>query len=579
MSRATCTGAVRPTRCAADACQRERAAWLGGALAGLLVALWLYGWDIAVPTHVGWLLQGGDIASHFLGWDMFRRDTWHWPPGANPHFGDISPNTVVFSDSLPLLALPLKLFHSVLPDPFQYQGLILFINFMLNGAFAALLGYRLGGRIGPALVMSVFVATATIVSSRGQGGHGHETLTAHWLILAAFILAWTCEQTSARRLSRLWTLLILVSALTHFYLLAMVLAIWATDCACRFVAMPAIRRGLLAHALAVALLLPGMMYLAGYFSGAGGVPSAAGFGQFSANLLTFLDPASTAWYFHASPGVASMSAFLPDLPELGGGQYEGHAYMGLGLLVVVAAGTVCWLCEGRVRLSRGAGVLVFAAMMLALAAFSNVIAVGGREVVHVSLWGPLATLAGVVRSSGRFIWVLFYLLAFGGFAGIVRNLRPSVAMGLLLAALVLQLADLAPWHAYLHQASRNNLDAPREIDDPSINAMMTGARRMVFVPVNSSPDGYVLFSYIAARHGMAVNATYSARTSEAMLAKDNEVQIGKLRDGDVPADEVFVVGEGAGVTQAACARLGIACLRLNDSLVIMRAREGLRQAR
>jgi len=78
-----------------------------------------------------------------------------------------------------------------LPDPFQYQGLILFGNFMLNGCFAALLAYRLGGRIGSALIVACLVVTGTIVTSRGYGGHGHDTLTAHWLILAAFVLVWT----------------------------------------------------------------------------------------------------------------------------------------------------------------------------------------------------------------------------------------------------------------------------------------------------------------------------------------------------------------------------------------------------
>jgi hypothetical protein len=117
---------------------------IGGLLVGLVFAGYLYGWGIVDVRNVGWLLNGGDMMNHFLGWDFFRRDHWQWPPGANPTFGYVVGNSIVFSDSLPLLAIPLKAIRAVLPDPFQYQGLILFGNCMLNGCFAALLAYRLG---------------------------------------------------------------------------------------------------------------------------------------------------------------------------------------------------------------------------------------------------------------------------------------------------------------------------------------------------------------------------------------------------------------------------------------------------
>ncbi|MFM0148080.1 DUF6311 domain-containing protein [Paraburkholderia sp. RL18-085-BIA-A] len=551
--------------------------WVAGLTIGLVTAVWLYGWRIAIPSNVGWLLQGGDISSHFLGWDMFRRDSWRWPPGANPMLGDIAPNSVVFTDSVPLLALLFKLLRAVLPDPFQYQGFVLIGDFMLNGAFAALLAYRLCRKAVPSLAMAAFVATATIVTSRGPGGHGHDSLTAHWLILAAFVLIWTGQQMATCRRYRLWTLLILASALVHFYLLVMVLAIWAADGIYRFAALPTHRRGLCVHASTVALLLLATMYLAGYFSGAEGVmPDATGFGVFSANVLTFIDPGSSAWYFRSPTGVSSMSVFLRNMPGFGGGQYEGNAYLGVGLLMVVVIGAACWLRGESLRFAAPTCVLSITALLLALAAFSNIVAVGGHELIHVDLPRSLATLAGLVRSSGRFIWVLFYLLIFGCFTSVANHLRPALAASLLMSALAIQLIDLAQWHAYLRRANHGDPAVPAEVGDPRIQAMIAGAHRVVFVPVKDIPDGYIEFTYLAAQHNMAVNSTYSARPVPALLAHDDAVEKHKLLDGRVPPDEFFVVAQQAGVAGAACARPGMTCLPLAGSgLVVMRAPNGL----
>jgi Family of unknown function (DUF6311) len=132
--------------------RNERAAevtvCVGGLLIGLAFVAYLYGWGILDVRNVAWLLDGSDTTIHFLGWDFFRHDHWRWPLGVNPTLGYVTGNSIVFSDSLPLLALVFKAFRAVLPDPFQYQGLILYGDFMLNGCFAALLAYRLSRQSG-----------------------------------------------------------------------------------------------------------------------------------------------------------------------------------------------------------------------------------------------------------------------------------------------------------------------------------------------------------------------------------------------------------------------------------------------
>jgi len=557
----------------------ESIACFGGMLIGLAFASYLYGWGILDGANVGWLLDGGDMSSHFLGWDFFRHDAWRWPPGANPTFGYVVGNSIVFSDSCPLLAIPFKLIRALLPDPFQYQGLALYANFMLNGGFAALLAYRLSGRTGSALIVAALIVTGTIVTSRGFGAHGHETLTAHWLILGAFILVWTCQTRSVESGRLSWVLLIAVSALTHFYLLVMVLAIWGAQWLTLCMTEPRSYGRLIRHALLVAVSLCTVMYLAGYFASTNTAPNATGFGYFSANLLTFFNPHSGAWFFKypAGFGVTSLSKFLPKLPERGDGQYEGQAYMGLGLLIMVGVGMCSWLLGKSFKFSRGACALIATAVLLALLAFSNVVSVGDKEILNLDIGPLLATLFGVVRASGRFIWVLYYLLIFGAFLAIARYFSPKATFACMSLVLMLQMADLAPWHRYLHNVSRHLSGAPAIANDADLNRLVSGAARMVFLPVKSIPEGFGGFSFIAARHGVAVNATYSARTSETLLARANQLETDKLLSGGGMPDEVYVVDASAGtvwgLSGPVCRQKTMECLPSEwGQIIVMRKR-------
>ncbi|MGO2133174.1 MAG: DUF6311 domain-containing protein [Halomonas sp.] len=93
-------------------------------LLGAGFAYYLYG-NMLSPSEVGWLLNEGDSFQHYIGWHFFRREAWSWPLGSLITLANDINTSIVFTDSIPLLALPLKIFHAWLPDPFQYLGLAL----------------------------------------------------------------------------------------------------------------------------------------------------------------------------------------------------------------------------------------------------------------------------------------------------------------------------------------------------------------------------------------------------------------------------------------------------------------------
>ena len=67
-----------------------------------------------------WLHNGSDITPPQLAWHFFKNDIWRLPLGSNPNYGDELGSSIVFSDSIPILALFFKLFKSFIPENFQY---------------------------------------------------------------------------------------------------------------------------------------------------------------------------------------------------------------------------------------------------------------------------------------------------------------------------------------------------------------------------------------------------------------------------------------------------------------------------
>ncbi len=116
----------------------------------------------------------GDPAQHWLGWQFFRYSPLlQWPLGANPNWGMDIGSSIVFTDSIPLLAFIFKPLNALLPDTFQYCGLWILICFLLQSLFAwKLLSLFTQDKWLP-LIGSVFFTLAPVFLFRL---HAHITL-------------------------------------------------------------------------------------------------------------------------------------------------------------------------------------------------------------------------------------------------------------------------------------------------------------------------------------------------------------------------------------------------------------------
>ncbi len=170
------------------------------------------------PTNTWhWESAGGDNTQHYIGWLAYRQDQWHWPLTYTNRLNNPTGTSIVFTDSIPLFGVLLKIFNDVLPENFQYFGLFILLGYILQYGFGfLLLRYFCPRSLLIPLLGAGFFLVSPIMSHRIGG---HESLTAHWLILASiYIYCQALNPIFKRWVLPSFSLLIFLSLGIHFYL-------------------------------------------------------------------------------------------------------------------------------------------------------------------------------------------------------------------------------------------------------------------------------------------------------------------------------------------------------------------------
>lgn len=540
---------------------KQTRAW-AGLLLGILFFLWLYGAAILNPVETGWMLHG-DPAQHYLGWEFFRRESWSLPLGRIENFGAPVTASIVFTDSIPLLAIPLKLLNAWLPETFQYFGAWMLLCHALTGWFAWRIFSRLGLGVAASACATLLMLLMPAMMLRA---YGHESLMAHWLILAAidrYLAGWS---------GRGWLVLVLLAAAVHAYLLAMLLAIF---CAA-WLRVVAVDRALSfsrgsARAALGALLLGGWMALLGYFVGEAKQLAAEGYGHYSANLLTWFDPMDwRAFLLHYGRDPADKgewSHFLPALGQTTAGQYEGFAYLGAGLLLLVVAAMALALLR-RQRLPGFMLPLLAVALALFAAALSNRISLGGRELFVVPLSDTMLGALAVFRASGRFVWPLTYLLVIASVVLVVRNSPPRVAGAMLVFAVGVQALDLSGKIGEFRNHFQPPATYPDLLDDPLWVDAARHYKRIVVYPATVTGGDWIPFARMAALSGASINVSNVARTDERARLAAASALGAEIASGTLRRDTLYILRDSATARELAAHLNGAARMRQVDGYTV-----------
>jgi hypothetical protein len=523
------------------------------------------------PFKVDWLLPQWrttlDASQHYIGWEFFRQaPLLQWPPGKSPNLGPTGGSGVALTDSLPLFAFLFKPLLHWTDRPFQYFGIWILSCFILQALFAWKLITVWIKKWEQALLAVLFICLMPMFLDRMTW---HFALAGHWLLLAGLFLMFA-ENFSIKK----WMALGIGATLIQPYLAIMVsvlylLTLLAQHAHIKKVSWIAFRTS----TFGAVVFATG--WLSGLFQFGLGAAGAVGFGTYSANLFTWIDPG------FLKMDRVPWSNLLPDQWE-GVGQYEGFGFLGAGLLLVafvvwvvlifrstwlrrallVAPPVVAPVLFGHTgatqfKLCALFGVLVGIILiavhsqlavaksrtyvyvcglgLLSLGAISNVVFVGDFSVGSFPIPSLLAQLFSVIRTSGRLLWPVTYLLVCVIIVIASRNLRRYVATSLLVLSFAFQVYE-ARTPSAITRESFNRGSKPDFLTSPLWETLGSKYQNIAIVLPNDAPrlyptnpdwwapDGSVLWRDIglfAARHNLKLNSFYFSREPTRQLAKES----------------------------------------------------------
>ena len=407
------------------------------------------------------LASDSDYASGLAAIMLFVQDSWHYPLGANPHFGDTN---IAITDSVPLLALVLKSLHPLVDLGGRAFDAWILISYALTATFAVRIARTLSDTPITVYTLAVLLNFNLIHIARLIGAQ-HVALASNWLLLWA--IAWCLKP--ANRVEAV--LCVVAATLVHPYLAMMSLVLLVS-------AAIAGRQWVLAAVLPLSVL--GAMLVVGHFDAP--LASVSGAKQFAIDLLLFFN--SFNW------------GLIPMWYEVRPPRLDSLVFLGTGTVFLLATG-FARAAANKIRppeqtssqapFSLGNRALWFAC--LGLAGYATVFKLQVMDVVLLSIEPPqpFQYLYGHFRAAGRFAIPLCYLLVIVSVAGTWRSFRPKVATALLVCACALQVADVinARRHAlHLHPQVQQDVEKTRQL---VASLELDGWNGRVLQPVRS-PD-------------------------------------------------------------------------------------------
>jgi hypothetical protein len=349
----------------------------------------------------------------------------------------------------------------------------------------------------------------------------HTSLASQWIILAALSL-WLSEKSRFKRKHTyivLWCILAFVTVGLHLYLAVMFCVVLLGYCLSLVIRRTKIK--IVAARLFFPLLsIVFAILVFGGFAGDNalnaGVPN-----YYTSNILALFDSdgwSRFGWY---------------DFPAATNGQYEGFAYLGIGVIGLLAVVLFTLAINAAIRQiviiaaskpddrifslrkfiathPEGFSITVVIGISLLLG-MGSVVTLGDISLFAYPLPNKLLKAWGIFRSTGRFTWIAVYTITALVIAFISKHYK-NAGKYLIIAALLLQFVDLQPFSRTSHETA--------EYKSPLSNSVwseLSGYSHIYYQP-EVHADLYRTFAVTkyAFDNGMTINKSYFARAPKDM---------------------------------------------------------------
>lgn len=408
------------------------------AMLGAVSFILIYGIYILNPFYTDWLISGGDLTQHYLGWEYFRRSEWLFPFGLTNQLGYPATTSVIYTDSIPFFAVIFKLLTKGVKGRFQYFGIWGLCCFMLQGYWSARILNKWLNDKWQILLGSLFFILSPIVIFRM---YYHTALAAHWLILMAIYFCAVHKQQykNVMKTSLQWGVLGVLIGSIHLYFVPMCAMLLGGYILYSFIEEKKIIVKYIFPGISFVIGLFTTVYLLGGFSSGADAGANSNLGLYSFNLNGFYNPI----------GYSKVLKWLEVYTE---GQYEGFAYLGLGVIVLVvgAVASFCFLWKDKLHKIKEN----WLKWIVAIGVITGLVVLAASPKVtfneHLLFEFPDIDIVmkywGIFGSCGRIIWPVYYLIVLFAIVGALQLTKKTevnriITYLLLIVCLALQIYD------------------------------------------------------------------------------------------------------------------------------------------
>lgn len=475
-----------------------------------VIFLLLYGPRVLNPVYTDWLMAGGDLSQHYLGWKAFRASSWHFPVGLVDTLAYPDLTSIIFTDSIPIFAVIFKILSPILPSNFQYFGFWGLLSFILMGILSVRIMKPYITNVPMLIISGVSFTMVPVMIWRM---FAHTALAGQWILLLSLDLVFNQD----RYLSNTKKLYIIVgfigalSVAVHMYFFVMnaiilfgawLLDIFRTKRSLRFLIAIGIYAG-------IGIMITAI--LGGFSSGM--IAQNGGLGSFSFNLNALINP--QGW-----------SLILKDLPLYGSGEYEGFAYLGIGVILLSLIALIAFFSNKNFKENfksnwQLVSALVIIVLLSIIAAASPVVTAGSKVLFTMHVSGFITNVWSIVRASGRLVWPVVYIIMLSSFILIDRYLVWQEGVILVICAFILQTYDISGILSQRHQQFSHRQEYVSKLQNKDFWNMLasnTLVRHVVYNSTVSLPYMYSITDW-ALSNRKTVGNFYFAREHDTSINK------------------------------------------------------------
>lgn len=498
---------------------KEKRVFVFLCLIPLVLFLAIFDYKILNPNYLDWFQE--DTYQHWLGWSFFRETSFlQFPILKNYAFGMDSAGSLIYSDSIPIIALLLRPFSDLLDFHFQYFGwwiaLCVFLQYMT--------AFKIMNLVSSNNIFN-FIASCFFIFSPVflfRYNIGHESLMGQWLVLIGLYFFLKPKRVP----DNYWLILILGSLLVHGYFFAMISIIYFVVLLRRYYKDSEDIKKILLNLFRLLSYSLILMYIVGYFT----IEDVfhGGYGGYRLNILSIFNPYGSAFGVESLLPRFSLFKATKNI-----GDFEGFNYLGFGMLMMLSIllinGIINFKYKNFVEKLRDNSFTIILISIITLYALSNRIAFGPYELFQYNVPEIFKLFTSPFRASGRMFWPAYYIIYILILFQIFKRFQINYAISIVLLALTLTVYDIKD-HVLLANASKGIKIS--KIEKNNFKDLRWKKLGNQYTTINYvfpvyAPNNWQTISYFAAKNKLNINGGYWARHNE--IAENRYAEEIKIR--------------------------------------------------